>query len=473
MEIQNKRIKELYESEKGKLILNLGEDRYKEYIRIINENPKYIGIINNIPQNLSRLEKVYYIYNMLGKLLYENNSLVYNYTKNLEMYYGTIRKGGIGNCRQMSELFVSMLKYANLIDEFYLTRKPVGVEGLDLRHIDAVLQVDGKLYMTDIIRDTVNMRAGIRNMKFGFKDSKEKRIAELREFLETNTMLSPEQKKDLIIKLEKKEFEKLLSDMEFYENDNNTDLVRAYLKNKIPKIEYINEIETQIGKIDNIPIRANEDEISIENLDKKIGNLKQFNNLDFPFDFPINNYNYFEDILKFQLIPRLIEKDSQTRMNWSALNNRLVDNSKNKNLELDIDIIADFIYKIAPNMDQEIFAKYLKSCLAEIYTKRYPEDKVNFKKWVQDNIKLYRMNSESVLQETNKNNSLTTFIIIRKFKEINEKERYICYRFSDEKPNILMKKSYKDILEETKQKNMKICLKFSKKCPKLSEELEK
>ena len=71
----------------------------------------------------------------------------------------------------MCELYVTMLTMTNTIERFYLTRKPVGVEKVDLRHIDAIIQIDGKLYMTDIIRDTVNMRAGIKNMKFGYIDT--------------------------------------------------------------------------------------------------------------------------------------------------------------------------------------------------------------------------------------------------------------------------------------------------------------
>lgn len=176
MKISNEQLSKLYEEENGKLLLGLSNTRFNQYVEIINNTKAYIEIIKSIPQNLSNLEKAYYIYNKLGILLYENESLVYNHIENIGMYYSTIRDNGIGNCRQMCELYVTMLTMTNTIERFYLTRKPVGVEKVDLRHIDAIIQIDGKLYMTDIIRDTVNMRAGIKNMKFGYIDTEKREL---------------------------------------------------------------------------------------------------------------------------------------------------------------------------------------------------------------------------------------------------------------------------------------------------------
>lgn len=176
MRINNKELSKLYESEEGKLLLEFSTEKFYQYVEIINHTKEYKEIIDSLPPELSNLEKAYYIYNKLGILLYENNNLVYNHIQNLGLYYSTIRQNGIGNCRQMSELYVTMLTISNVIEKFYLIRKPVGVEELDLRHIDAIIQIDGKLYMTDLIRDTVNMRAGIKNIKFGYIDTIEKRV---------------------------------------------------------------------------------------------------------------------------------------------------------------------------------------------------------------------------------------------------------------------------------------------------------
>lgn len=256
MKISNEQLSKLYEEENGKLLLGLSNTRFNQYVEIINNTKAYIEIIKSIPQNLSNLEKAYYIYNKLGILLYENESLVYNHIENIGMYYSTIRDNGIGNCRQMCELYVTMLTMTNTIERFYLTRKPVGVEKVDLRHIDAIIQIDGKLYMTDIIRDTVNMRAGIKNMKFGYIDTEKKRIDEIISFINENSIIGIEQRNTLIEYIKQKQFEKFLIDMSELQKKYDTDLGIEFLKRKIPKIEYALLIKEQIGELTEIPRKA-------------------------------------------------------------------------------------------------------------------------------------------------------------------------------------------------------------------------
>jgi len=125
MNINNEELSKLYEVESGKLLLGLSSSRFNQYVEIINNTKSYRQVIDSIPLDLSNLEKAYYIYNKLGISLYENNSLVYNHIENLSMYYSTIRHNGVGNCRQMSELYVTMLTMSNVIERFYLTRNPV------------------------------------------------------------------------------------------------------------------------------------------------------------------------------------------------------------------------------------------------------------------------------------------------------------------------------------------------------------
>ena len=120
MDISNSFFKNLYKRESGKLLLDFSDSKRAKYINIIMNTKPYMNIIESIPNDLSNIEKAYYIYTRLGILLYENNSLVYNHINNLGMYYGTIRTNGIGNCRQMSELFVTMLLLSNIIEKFYL-----------------------------------------------------------------------------------------------------------------------------------------------------------------------------------------------------------------------------------------------------------------------------------------------------------------------------------------------------------------
>lgn len=271
MKINNEELSELYEAESDKLLLGLSSSRFNQYVEIINSTKSYRGVIDSIPPDLSNLEKAYYIYNKLGILLYENNSLVYNHIENLGMYYSTIRHNGIGNCRQMSELYVTMLTMSNVIERFYLTRKPVGVEGLDLRHIDAIIQVDGKLYMTDIIRDTVNMRAGIKNMKFGYIDTAEKRIHELIKFINANMTIKSNQKNRLIELIKQKKFEEFIRYFGKLEKEYATDFGLEFLKRKLPKIEFASQIKEQIGELTEVP---REDDSVALSKNCKINNLR-------------------------------------------------------------------------------------------------------------------------------------------------------------------------------------------------------
>ena len=65
--------------------------------------------------------------------------------------------------------------------------------------------------MTDIIRDTVNLRAGIRCTKFGFVDTKEKRALELKQYILSNKYISDIQKAKLIKIIANENFEELLT----------------------------------------------------------------------------------------------------------------------------------------------------------------------------------------------------------------------------------------------------------------------
>lgn len=346
MKISNEQLSKLYEEENGKLLLGLSNTRFNQYVEIINNTKAYIEIIKSIPQNLSNLEKAYYIYNKLGILLYENESLVYNHIENIGMYYSTIRDNGIGNCRQMCELYVTMLTMTNTIERFYLTRKPVGVEKVDLRHIDAIIQIDGKLYMTDIIRDTVNMRAGIKNMKFGYIDTEKKRIDEIISFINENSIIGIEQRNTLIEYIKQKQFEKFLIDMSELQKKYDTDLGIEFLKRKIPKIEYALLIKEQIGELTEIPRKAQGDKLSIEYLDRKTNMMRSYKDIGFPFYLKLKKYHYLEEIIDKEFIPQMFDNDSSIRKRYSYANNILPSNMLEENIELDIEIILNFFLKL-------------------------------------------------------------------------------------------------------------------------------
>lgn len=468
MEIKNNSLRQLYMRESGKLLLDFPDNKRKEYINIIMNTKLYRDIIENIPDDLNNIEKAYYVYTKLGVLLYENNSLVYNHINNLSMYYDTIRDNGVGNCRQMSELFVTMLSQAHIIEKFYLTRKPVGVEQLDLRHIDAIIQVDGKLYMTDIIRDTVNMRAGIRNMKFGYVDTREKRVLELKKYILSNKYVSDTEKTELIKLIKNENFKELLNFVKRYRQEKGVDIGVKYLERKIPKLEFVTQIQNEVGNLAEIPQKSDGNGLSIEYLDKKTNNVREYENIGFPFDFSLQEYHYFEDILEKELIPKLYSEDSYIRRGWSFSKNKLYENSLDKSIELDVDIILNFFYKIAPEIDPEICLKYLKYTLEKIYHSREKYNYIVDRDWLSKNIKLYQTIGEYDIRENNEKFPLQTLFVIRKNNPAREK--YVFYKV--QKGSEPRKVSYEEMSESMKQNETKICSKFSLKRTSAVEELE-
>lgn len=468
MEIKNNLLMKLYMKESGKLLLNFTDDKYREYINIIMNTSSYREILENIPNDLTNIEKAYYVYTKLGVQLHENNSLVYNHINNLNMYYGTIRDNGIGNCRQMSELFVTMLSQAHIIERFYLTRKPVGVEQLDLRHIDAIIKVDGKLYMTDIIRDTVNMRAGIRNTKFGYLDTREKRVLELKKYIYSNKCISDDKKIILIKLIDDADFKELLNFVKIYKEEKGIDIGESYLKRKIPKLEFAYQIKNEIGDLTEIPQRANDGELSIEYLDKKIHNIREYKNIGFPFNFSLQKYHYFEDILDKELIPKILGEDSYIRRGWSFSRNKMFGKSLDESIELDVDIILNAFFKIAPQIDAEICFKYLKYVLEKIYNSREMYKDIVNKEWLNKHIKLYQTITEYDIRKNNEKFPLQTLLVIKKHNPINEK--YVFYKLPN--GNEPRKVTYKEMVKTMKQNKTTICSKFSSKRTSAIEELE-
>lgn len=457
MKIDNQELSRLYEEENGKLLLGLNSNRFKQYIQIINKTKAYRHVLDSIPPDLSNLEKAYYIYNKLGILLHENNSLVYNHIENLGMYYTTIRHNGVGNCRQMSELYVTMLTMSNVIERFYLTRKPVGVEGLDLRHIDAIIQIDGKLYMTDIIKDTVNMRAGIKNKKFGYIDTVESRMQELIKFINVNRTIKSKQKNRLIELIKQKNFEEFITYFGELEKEYSTDLGMEFLKRKLPKIEFASQIKEQIGEVTEIPESAEDGQISIDYLDRKLGFTRNYNDIGFPFNLKLGKYHYFEEILDEAFIPQMANNDSYIRKGWSYSNNILPSNSLDENIELDVDIILDFFYKVAPEMNSEICLKYLKYVLWNIYSTRDYNGQTIDREWIDRNIKLYKTIKESEIKNSGTTFPLQTMIVVRK-SEV-QKTKYIFYKIEDGHKH--KKVPYREMIEKMQDEKAKVCSKFS------------
>ena len=241
MEFSQQEIEEMYNKEEGKLLLDFSDSRYLEYLRIINSTPEYKKILDEVPVEFSDLEKAYYIYVNLGRLLYENLNLAYNHLENLGCYYDVIKENGIGNCRQMNELYLSMLKYKGIVSEYYFVRKPEGVEGIDLRHIDVITLLEGKRYMFNIKGDMANLRAGIRVSRFGFTDSKSRKIEQIGTFLQKSGV-SNETIGKLLEMISLSNSEDILDKISLHEEKYGISEITTFLKNKIPKIKFMQQI---------------------------------------------------------------------------------------------------------------------------------------------------------------------------------------------------------------------------------------
>ena len=100
-------------------------------------------------------------------------------------------------------------------------------------------------------------------------------------------------------------------------------------------------------------------------------------------------------------------------LNLPTLLNIYIDNI-NSNLldvvELDIDIILNFFYNIAPDIDSEICLKYLKLTLEKIYNSRKDYNSIVNKDWLDKNIKLYQTIGEYDIRKNNENFPLQTIL---------------------------------------------------------------
>ena len=135
------------------------------YTNLINST-EIDTIINNMPQNISQIEKAYYIYLELGKIVSESPQFVFTNREGKERHYNdVIDSKYYGICKSISELYVSILKdkrigiSADLVKEY-----PENT----LTHIDAILKIDGKNYIANLISDLSRIKTSRRVNNFGY-----------------------------------------------------------------------------------------------------------------------------------------------------------------------------------------------------------------------------------------------------------------------------------------------------------------
>ena len=147
---------------KDDLLLDTPDNLYKD---LINQNTLNT-IIDNMPADLTDIEKAYYIYIELGKILKENpNFVLGNLDFKKEHYNDKIDSNYSGICKSISELYVSMLKDKRVgLD----AESVIAYPGAPFSHVDTILNIDGKHYISNLISDLSNIKVSKRINSFCF-----------------------------------------------------------------------------------------------------------------------------------------------------------------------------------------------------------------------------------------------------------------------------------------------------------------
>ena len=145
---------------KRKLLLPVRDYNYVDSVKKIKED-----IINSIPENLEEIEKAYYIYIELGKVLNENPINAFGtYKEREKLSDKKIEDELHGNCKAIAQLYVNILndKRVGIKADLIAMRKKRG------SHVDAILHIDGKQYITNLISDLSRIKTAKRVNSFCF-----------------------------------------------------------------------------------------------------------------------------------------------------------------------------------------------------------------------------------------------------------------------------------------------------------------
>lgn len=155
-------INKLKNKKQNQLLLNSPKDLYTNLIN----SSEIDNIINNMPQNLSQIEKAYYIYLELGKIVSESPQFVFTNREGKERHYNdVIDSEYYGICKSISELYVSILRDKRIGISADLVKK---YPESTITHIDTILKIDGKNYITNLISDLSRIKTSRRVNSFCF-----------------------------------------------------------------------------------------------------------------------------------------------------------------------------------------------------------------------------------------------------------------------------------------------------------------
>lgn len=151
-----------------KLVIPSHNYNYSEEVNQIKEE-----IIKSIPENIEDMEKAYFIYIELGKKLFENPINAFGMDKEKEeLSKKKIEKELEGNCKAIAELYVNILNddRVGTKAELITIRKRLG------SHVDAIIMIDAKEYITNLISDLSRIKTGKRVNCFAFNLKETKSI---------------------------------------------------------------------------------------------------------------------------------------------------------------------------------------------------------------------------------------------------------------------------------------------------------
>lgn len=135
------------------------------YTNLINST-EIDTIINNMPQNISQIEKAYYLYLELGKIVSESPQFVFTNREGKERHYNdVIDSKYYGICKSISELYVIILRDKRIGISADLVKK---YPESPITHIDTILKIDGKNYITNLISDLSRIKTSRRVNSFCF-----------------------------------------------------------------------------------------------------------------------------------------------------------------------------------------------------------------------------------------------------------------------------------------------------------------
>lgn len=155
-------INKIKSKKQNQLLLDSPKNLYTDLIN----SSKIDTIINNMPQNLSELEKAYYIYLELGKIVSESSQFVFTDREGKERHYNdAIDSEYYGNCKSISELYISILRDKRIGISADLVKK---YPESPITHVDTILKINGKNYIVNLISDLSRIKTSRRVNSFCF-----------------------------------------------------------------------------------------------------------------------------------------------------------------------------------------------------------------------------------------------------------------------------------------------------------------